>query len=509
MRGISTSARAAIVLICALTTLAIWAGPAAALSVSRGQSYWLVSSSGQVFAFGRARNYGSEAGRHFSGEIVGIVGTPDGRGYWLISSAGQRFAFGDAHRYRYRGARLQDITGHVTLRSLQGRIVGVALARLAVTTPASVKKSTKPTRSSPGSTTSAASTGPAAGTTPTSISPAPTTSNGPAALTITSTTVPFPVVDLPYSTTLTATGGGAPYAWALAGGSTLPAGLTLTSAGTLAGTATTPGTYTFAVTVTDASGSTASITYLLLVASASESYNWSGYVETTSSAFTSASGTMTVPTLDPGDATGSALAEWVGIDGDTNSDLIQAGVGADPSDGTYAWWEVLPAAETPIPEPVGPGDQVSVSISEVTPATSCSSNSSDDPVSSGVDWNITITDPTRGWSYPVTVCYNGPGSSAEWIAEAPEEQVTQHHQTVDEIAPLAAFSPDIAFEDLATSTAASALDYMTIWQPAGTPIVCTGSGCQAPTNPTQTATPSVLDSSGFTVAYGPTAPAAP
>jgi hypothetical protein len=509
VRGISTSARAAIVLICALTTLASWAGTAAALSVSRGESYWLVSSSGQVFAFGGARSYGSMAGRHFSGEIVGIVGTPDGRGYWLISSAGQRFAFGDAHRYRYRGAKLRDITGRVTVRSLRGRIVGVALARLTVATPASVKKTSKPKRSTPGPTASGASTGPARGTTTAATGPVPTPSSGPTALTIATTTVPFPVVDLPYSTTLTATGGAAPYTWALSGGSTLPAGLTLTSAGTLAGTATTPGIYTFAVTVTDADGTSASITYLLMVASASESYNWSGYVETTSSAFTSVSGTMTVPTLDAGDATGSALAEWVGIDGDSNSDLIQAGVGADPSDGTYAWWEVLPAAETPISEPVGPGDQVSVSISEVTPLTACSSNSSDDPVSSGVDWTITIADPTRGWSDAVPVCYNGPGSSAEWIAEAPEEQVTQHHQTVDEIAPLAAFSPDIAFDDLSTSTAASALDYMTIWQHAGTPIVCTGSGCQAPTNPTQTATPSVLDSNGFTVAYGPTAPAAP
>jgi predicted RNA-binding protein with TRAM domain len=564
LRRINPPTRVLVALICLLATFACGAGAAMALSVSRGESYWLVSSSGQVFAFGNARNYGSEAGKHFRGQIVGIVSTPNGKGYWLVSSIGHQFSFGDAHLYKYKGTKLQKLTGHVSVKDLRGRIVGVAIAKLTVATPATVVTAAPPpgaasptiTTSSlgeaaenvPYSSTLAATGGGGTsynwalitGALPTGlqlnsggvISGTPTTSGSfpiavtvtghdggtatsdytltvtpPVPPTVTTTTLPYPVENLAYSTTLTATGGYAPYLWTLASGSTLPAGLTLTSGGTLSGTATTPGTYTFTVTVTGADAGAASITYLLLVATPTESYNWSGYVETTTGSFTSASGTFTVPTLTAGDAADTAMAEWVGIDGNTNSDLIQAGVEDDPSDGLSAWWEILPATETPISEPVDPGDQISVSISEV--GTACSSNSADDPVSSGVDWDVTITDTTQGWSDPVPLCYDGPGSSAEWVVEAPEEQVTQHHETVDEIVPLAAFNGNITFSSLATSTTASALTYMTIWQHAGTPIVCTDSGCTAPTDPTQTDTPSVLDSTGFNVAYGVTAPAAP
>ncbi|NVN97281.1 putative Ig domain-containing protein, partial [Candidatus Nomurabacteria bacterium] len=52
------------------------------------------------------------------------------------------------------------------------------------------------------------------------------------------------------STTLTATGGIAPYTWAVAPASTLPAGLSLTG-NVLSGTPTAPGTFTFSLQVTD------------------------------------------------------------------------------------------------------------------------------------------------------------------------------------------------------------------------------------------------------------------
>ena len=53
-----------------------------------------------------------------------------------------------------------------------------------------------------------------------------------------------------YSDTLTATGGTTPYTWSVNAGS-LPAGITLTSAGVLAGTPTTAGSFAFSVNVID------------------------------------------------------------------------------------------------------------------------------------------------------------------------------------------------------------------------------------------------------------------
>jgi hypothetical protein len=60
-----------------------------------------------------------------------------------------------------------------------------------------------------------------------------------------------PVVGKKYSLTFTATGGVSPYTWSVASGSTLPGGLTLSSAGVLSGKPTTSGYFTFGITVTD------------------------------------------------------------------------------------------------------------------------------------------------------------------------------------------------------------------------------------------------------------------
>jgi len=63
----------------------------------------------------------------------------------------------------------------------------------------------------------------------------------------------------PYSTTLTASGGTAPYAFALVPASgSLPPGITLEADGDLVGTPTTPGSYTFSVAATDSSTGTGS-----------------------------------------------------------------------------------------------------------------------------------------------------------------------------------------------------------------------------------------------------------
>ena len=67
-----------------------------------GSGYWLVTSTGQVYAYGGAPYYGGMDTRTLNKPIVGIVSTSDGKGYWLIASDGGVFAFGDA---RYAGSR--------------------------------------------------------------------------------------------------------------------------------------------------------------------------------------------------------------------------------------------------------------------------------------------------------------------------------------------------------------------------------------------------------------------
>jgi hypothetical protein len=145
-----------------------------------------------------------------------------------------------------------------------------------------------------------------------------------------------------------------------------------------------------------------------------DSLNWSGYAVTPGSGITGVSGTFKVPSagLDPP----GFAATWAGIGGYNTSDLIQAGVEEQsvPSNSLLgnqyqAWYELLPASETPISGCSGdssctvtPGDQVSVDISNV----------------SGNTWSISLTDAGK-WSWSKDVTYSSSGSSAEWILEAP------------------------------------------------------------------------------------------
>ncbi len=147
------------------------------------------------------------------------------------------------------------------------------------------------------------------------------------------------------------------------------------------------------------------------------SRNWSGYA-VTGSAITSVVGHWTVPTVQTPAKRGQQRknaysSTWVGIDGDTNSDLIQAGTEQDwqrrvrrqPGAAFYqAWWEILPAAETPIASiTVHPGDAMTVSITK------------------GVSnqWTIVVTDTTTGQTFSTVQTYTGYEDSAEWIQEAP------------------------------------------------------------------------------------------
>ena len=88
-----------------------------------------------------------------------------------------------------------------------------------------------------------------------------------ATLTITSTSpLPVATVGVPYSQTLTETGGVGPYTWAVSTGSTLPAGLTLAPAtGAISGMPTTASSASFTIQVTDADQATASMLFALTV----------------------------------------------------------------------------------------------------------------------------------------------------------------------------------------------------------------------------------------------------
>lgn len=81
---------------------------------------------------------------------------------------------------------------------------------------------------------------------------------------ITTTTLPDGQVGTPYTATLEARGGTAPYTWRVVSGS-LPPGLSLSSSGTLSGTPTATGTASFTVTAQDQAGLSAEQTLTLTV----------------------------------------------------------------------------------------------------------------------------------------------------------------------------------------------------------------------------------------------------
>jgi hypothetical protein len=150
--------------------------------------------------------------------------------------------------------------------------------------------------------------------------------------------------------------------------------------------------------------------------STADSLNWAGYAVTPGSGVTAVTGTFTVPTA--GELPPGFSASWAGIGGYSTSDLIQAGVSensavaGDLLGGQYdAWYEILPASETPITGgcsgavpscAVNPGDKVTVDISNA----------------GGSNWDISLTD-AGNWTWSTTVTYASSESSAEWIQEAP------------------------------------------------------------------------------------------
>lgn len=66
---------------------------------STGKGYWIVDSTGAVFAYGDAQYHGGANTTHLNAAIVGIASTPDDGGYWLLGADGGVFAYGNAAFY--------------------------------------------------------------------------------------------------------------------------------------------------------------------------------------------------------------------------------------------------------------------------------------------------------------------------------------------------------------------------------------------------------------------------
>jgi hypothetical protein len=144
--------------------------------------------------------------------------------------------------------------------------------------------------------------------------------------------------------------------------------------------------------------------------------NWSGYAE--SGSFSGVTATWSVPAVAASTSPTFSSA-WVGVDGFGNSSLIQTGTEEDYYNGAAhytAWWEILPAAETALPATyaVSAGDRMKAAIYETTTTVGPGKGAGHAHL-----WVITLSDTSRRWSYTTTQSYNGPGSSAEWIVEAP------------------------------------------------------------------------------------------
>ncbi|GAB2866396.1 T9SS type A sorting domain-containing protein [Hymenobacter ruber] len=98
-------------------------------------------------------------------------------------------------------------------------------------------------------------------------------------ITLAPTTLPNGTQGVAYSQALSASGGTAPYTYAITAGA-LPSGVSLTG-GTISGTSTANGTFNFTVTATDAFGSTGSQAYSLVIAApVVTAVTWTGNLST-------------------------------------------------------------------------------------------------------------------------------------------------------------------------------------------------------------------------------------
>jgi Peptidase A4 family len=169
-----------------------------------------------------------------------------------------------------------------------------------------------------------------------------------------------------------------------------------------------------------------------LTVTAASTPNWSGYVAT-GGGFTAVSGTWSVPSLTCPAGVQSESAEWVGIDGYSDSTVEQDGTAAYCESGSpvYAAWFEMYGDQN-----VNNGDAVELNPSNYPVAAGDSLTASTSL--SGTSWVFTMTDATRNWNFSEDVPGSTPPpaqSSAEWIVEDPNG-CTPQCQTLADFAPV-------------------------------------------------------------------------
>lgn len=143
------------------------------------------------------------------------------------------------------------------------------------------------------------------------------------------------------------------------------------------------------------------------------SLNWSGYsvvsdFDNPQPQFTRVNASWTVPTVKVS-INNSFSAEWIGVGGQFDNTLIQAGTRQDSIDGQVifsAWYELVPGRLVNINSlSISPGDRITASISLVD--------------ADAYTWTIEIHDDTNGQSFSKSVVHISSALSAEWIEERP------------------------------------------------------------------------------------------
>jgi len=143
------------------------------------------------------------------------------------------------------------------------------------------------------------------------------------------------------------------------------------------------------------------------------SFDWAGYcvasdLNSPQPLVTRINASWTVPTVSVSTG-GSFCAAWIGVGGQFDDTLIQAGTEQDSTNGRgiySAWYELLPNSAVPIDSlSVSPGDNITASISLLDLTTNM--------------WSIEIHDVTKVQSFQKSVTYVSSMLSADWIVERP------------------------------------------------------------------------------------------
>jgi hypothetical protein len=131
--------------------------------------------------------------------------------------------------------------------------------------------------------------------------------------------------------------------------------------------------------------------------------NWSGYAAQ-GSGFTSVTSSWVEPSVSC-NSTDDLFAPWVGIDGYGSATVEQTGVATDCSSGRpvyQGWYEMYPAAPVYYSNPAAAGDHITATVTR-----------------SGVNYTLTLSDTTQGWTKTTTKTLTASNTSVEVIMESP------------------------------------------------------------------------------------------